>query len=159
MIGQRGGDILCRCGKIGTNDNMHATGQPIAECERRMRRQVEPAGGSGQWLVTVKSDHRAQLARESAERAVELNPAYEKMLQDVSGPAPVESVDHPAHYGGADDPYEVIKVLEAWGLDEDAYLFNVVKYIGRPGKGDYLTDLKKARWYLDRKIARMERLK
>lgn len=70
-------------------------------------------------------------------------------------PEPVESVDHPAHYGG-DTAYEVIKVLEAWGLDTDAYLFNVVKYIGRPGKGNYLEDLKKARWYLDRKIARME---
>jgi hypothetical protein len=73
-------------------------------------------------------------------------------------PPAVESVNHPAHYGG-DTVYEVIKVLEAWGLDSDAYLFNVVKYIGRPGKGDYLEDLKKARWYLDRKIAKLEREK
>lgn len=66
-----------------------------------------------------------------------------------------ENVDHPSHYGG-DTPYEVIKVAEAWNFDTDAYLFNVLKYIARPGKGNYLEDLKKARFYLDRKISRME---
>jgi hypothetical protein len=68
---------------------------------------------------------------------------------------PAEQVEHPAHYGG-DTTYEVIKVAEAWGFDKDAYLFAVLKYIGRPGKGDYLTDLRKALFYLKRKIARME---
>lgn len=66
-----------------------------------------------------------------------------------------EAVDHPAHYGGVDNPYEVVKVAEAWGFDEDAYLFNVLKYIRRD-KGDFLEDLKKARWYLDRRIKRAE---
>jgi hypothetical protein len=27
-----------------------------------------------------------------------------------------EEVDHPPHYGGADNPYETIKVIEAWNL-------------------------------------------
>ena len=27
-----------------------------------------------------------------------------------------EAVNHPPHYGGADNPYEAIKVIEAWGL-------------------------------------------
>lgn len=67
-----------------------------------------------------------------------------------------EAVNHPAHYGG-DSPYEVIKVAEAWGFDDDAYLFNVLKYIARAGKkGSKLEDLKKARFYLDRKITRVE---
>lgn len=65
-----------------------------------------------------------------------------------------ERVDHPAHYGGDDNPYEVIKVIEAWGLGFN--LGNVIKYIGRPTKGDYLEDLKKARWYLDRAIKNFE---
>jgi hypothetical protein len=38
-----------------------------------------------------------------------------------------EMVNHPNHYGGEENPYEVIKVCEAWDLDKDAYLFNVVK--------------------------------
>ena len=45
-----------------------------------------------------------------------------------------EQVNHPKHYGGETNPYEVVKVAEAWGLDMDAYLFNVLKYIGRSGK-------------------------
>jgi len=67
-----------------------------------------------------------------------------------------DAVDHPEHYGGADNPYEAIKVVEAWGLC--FHLGNVVKYVSRAGKkGDALEDLKKARWYLDRKIANLEK--
>lgn len=61
-----------------------------------------------------------------------------------------ESVDHPSHYGG-DTPYEVIKVIEAWGLG--FHLGNVVKYIARAGKKSPDTqgeDLDKAFWYLQR---------
>lgn len=70
-----------------------------------------------------------------------------------------EMVSHPSHYGGEDNPYEVIKVAEAWGLDKDAYLFNVVKYVARAGKKDSskeLEDLKKAAFYLDRRIKLLE---
>jgi len=67
----------------------------------------------------------------------------------------MNNVEHPAHYGGEDDPYEVIKVAEAWGFDGDAYLFNVLKYIRRD-KDDELEDLKKALFYLKRKIRRIE---
>lgn len=66
-----------------------------------------------------------------------------------------EAVNHPAHYGGEDNPYEVIKVIEAWGFDKDAYLFNALKYIARAGKkGSEIEDLKKAVWYLNRRIER-----
>jgi uncharacterized protein DUF3310 len=61
-----------------------------------------------------------------------------------------EAVNHPAHYGG-DTTYEAIKVIEAWGLG--FHLGNTVKYIARAGKkSDQLEDLKKAAWYLQRKI-------
>ena len=71
-----------------------------------------------------------------------------------------EWVNGPTHYGGADNPYEVIKVCEAWELDKDAYLFNVVKYVARAGKKDVskeIEDLKKAAFYLDRKIKNLEK--
>jgi hypothetical protein len=66
-----------------------------------------------------------------------------------------ETVDHPAHYGGATNPYEVIKVIEAWGLGFS--LGNAVKYIARAGKkGDTvqaaIEDLEKAAWYINREI-------
>jgi hypothetical protein len=64
-----------------------------------------------------------------------------------------EAVDHPSHYGGADNPYEAIKVIEAWGLG--FHLGNTVKYIAREGKkGAALDDLRKAAWYLNREIER-----
>lgn len=67
----------------------------------------------------------------------------------------MEMVNHPNHYGGETNPYEVIKVCENWGLDKDDYLFNVVKYVARSGKKDKtkeVEDLKKALFYLDRRI-------
>ena len=70
-----------------------------------------------------------------------------------------EMVNHPKHYGGKENIYEVVKVCEAWGLDKDAYIFNVVKYVARAGKKDSdkeLQDMKKALWYLNRKIERLE---
>jgi hypothetical protein len=71
-----------------------------------------------------------------------------------------EMVNGPQHYGGVDNPYEVIKVCEAWGLDKDAYLFNVVKYVARAGKKDpqkELEDLKKAIFYLQRKVENLQK--
>jgi hypothetical protein len=70
-----------------------------------------------------------------------------------------EMVNHPNHYGGKDNIYEVVKVCEAWDLDKDAYIFNVVKYVARAGKKDSskeIEDLKKAMFYLNRKIERLE---
>jgi hypothetical protein len=68
-----------------------------------------------------------------------------------------EAINHPQHYGGAENPFEEIKVIEAWGLGFN--LGNAVKYISRAGKKDaarLAEDLKKARWYLDREITNLE---
>lgn len=69
-------------------------------------------------------------------------------------------VNHPQHYGGENNVYEVVKVCEAWELDKDAYLFNVVKYVARAGKKDpqkELEDLNKALWYLERRIQNLKK--
>lgn len=72
---------------------------------------------------------------------------------------PSHGVDHPQHYGGKNNPYEAIKVIDAWSLG--FCLGNVLKYICRLGKKgtnlDYIADLKKARWYLDHEIEKQER--
>ena len=63
-------------------------------------------------------------------------------------------VVHPPHYGG-DTTYEAIKVIDAWGLG--FALGNVLKYICRANRKDNLVqNLKKARWYLDHEIERLE---
>ena len=64
-----------------------------------------------------------------------------------------EYVNHPQHYGGVENTYEVIKVIEA--LDMDFHLGNTFKYIARAGKkgtDKEIQDLEKALWYLQRKI-------
>ena len=65
-----------------------------------------------------------------------------------------EAVDHPAHYGGKDDPYEAIKIIEAIGDGPAFCRGNVIKYLIRAGKkGTEVEDLKKALWYLKRHMA------
>lgn len=69
---------------------------------------------------------------------------------------PDDKVNSPDHYtsGGI----ETIDFIEAKGLGY--HLGNVVKYISRAGKkhSRVLEDLRKARWYLDREISRLERV-
>lgn len=75
-----------------------------------------------------------------------------------------EMVDHPDHYGGEDNPYETIKVIEAKLTPEEYIGFNkgtAMRYVDRAkskyeGKNE-LQDYKKARWYLDNLITFMEK--
>lgn len=68
-----------------------------------------------------------------------------------------DMVNSPSHYtkGGI----EVIDAIEAWELDSDFYLANTVKYIARckfKSTDKTLEDLKKAQYYLNRKIKKLE---
>jgi hypothetical protein len=64
-----------------------------------------------------------------------------------------DPVERPAHYTAHPSGVECIQVTEHMGF----CLGNAVKYIWRAGeKGNRLQDLKKARWYIDREISRME---
>ena len=64
-----------------------------------------------------------------------------------------EMVNHPNHYNMG--KYEAIDVIEDWNLGFN--LGNTVKYISRAGhKDDIIQDLKKAKWYFDREIQRLE---
>lgn len=66
-----------------------------------------------------------------------------------------DAVNHPAHY--TDGKIEVIAFIEDKGLN--FHRGNAVKYISRAGKKDpakEVEDLKKARWYIDREIRRLE---
>lgn len=65
------------------------------------------------------------------------------------------TVIHPEHYNTSN--IETIDAIEAWGLGFNDG--NAVKYISRARhKGKQLEDLRKARWYLDREIARLEKM-
>lgn len=65
-----------------------------------------------------------------------------------------EEVDHPRHYTTHPSGVECIQITEHFNF----CLGNAIKYIWRASKkGDFLEDLKKARWYLDREISRFEK--
>ena len=60
-----------------------------------------------------------------------------------------DAVDHPSHYCGK--KYEVIDLIDDFGLNFNKG--NALKYLLRAGhKDDYVQDLKKAIWYLNREI-------
>lgn len=66
-----------------------------------------------------------------------------------------EMINHPAHYNKG--KFEAIEVIEDWKLGFN--LGNTVKYISRAGhkdKSKTVEDLKKALWYLEREIKKLE---
>lgn len=67
-----------------------------------------------------------------------------------------DSVDHPSHYAeGWSNGAEVIDITENLNFNRG----NVIKYVARAGRKDAMKtaeDLRKARWYLDRELKRLE---
>ena len=68
-------------------------------------------------------------------------------------------INCPPHYVSG-RKIEPIDVIEDWGLDKDYYLASVIKYISRYNRkeavGNPLTCLKKAAFYLNRRIRNEE---
>lgn len=67
----------------------------------------------------------------------------------------MSNVDHPGHYGGADNAYETIRVLEAWLTPAEYVGFlkgNSLKYQSRHRQKGGLEDLEKSQWYQDRLV-------
>ena len=69
-----------------------------------------------------------------------------------------EQVNHPNHYGGSENVYETIKVIDAWNLGFS--LGNAVKYISRAGKKDpkkEIEDLEKSIFYIKHHIEQLKK--
>ena len=106
-----------------------------------------------EWMVEIykgnvfsklKGQTQLEALKKALVKAEELAKGYEK-------------VNHPKHYGGEDCKHEAISVIEEWNLG--FHLGNVVKYISRAGNKpnqSMLDDLKKAQWYLERRIEMLE---
>jgi hypothetical protein len=63
-----------------------------------------------------------------------------------------DPVNHPPHYTAHPSGVECIDIVEHMNF----CLGNAVKYIWRASLKNGLEDLKKARWYIDREIRRLE---
>lgn len=67
-----------------------------------------------------------------------------------------DMVNNPNHYGGKNNIYEAIKVIEAWNCNFN--IGNAVKYLSRAGKKDNIVqDLSKAIWYINREIENLNK--
>ena len=63
-----------------------------------------------------------------------------------------DPVNHPKHYTEHPSGVECIEITEHMNFN----LGNAIKYLWRAGlKGEQVEDLRKARWYIDREIARI----
>lgn len=67
-----------------------------------------------------------------------------------------DPINHPSHYNNGD--IETIDAIEAWGFGLHFCVGNAIKYLSRfEHKGAPLEDLRKARWYVERAIAQLEK--
>jgi hypothetical protein len=65
----------------------------------------------------------------------------------------IDPVNSPPHYNSHPSGVECIQITEHMGF----CLGNAIKYLWRADeKGKAVEDLKKARWYIDREIAKRE---
>lgn len=107
----------------------------LAELYRTMPTEVEPATPKEPYTVkaTAVFDTETRVSETLVGRSADL-------------------INHPPHYTGHPSGVECITVTEHMNF----CLGNAMKYIWRAGsKGDAIADLKKARWYIDREIARL----
>ena len=73
--------------------------------------------------------------------------------EDLLEPPKADPVNHPSHYTAHPSGIECIQITEHMNF----CLGNAVKYIWRVRlKGDATEDIKKAIWYLERELKRME---
>lgn len=95
-------------------------------------------------LIKVRTVNKGQIV---------LNKFYYELVEEYQPKHMKESVEHPVHYNKG---IETIDYIESWEMNFNRG--NIIKYVTRsPYKGKELEDLKKARFYLDREIAKLEK--
>lgn len=73
----------------------------------------------------------------------------------VAGLKEYETVNHPDHYNKHPSGVECITIIEWFSLN----IGNAIKYLWRAGikpTSSHIEDLRKAKWYIDREITRLE---
>ena len=113
----------------------------------KKKKKTQPERSHDPKVVEAEKDYLRSIkqAMDTIQKKPYMKAAFEK--PDI--------VNHPPHYksGGID----FLDYAEAKGLTENAYLFNVVKYVSRAGKKlgvDPIQDLEKAEFYIKREIER-----
>ena len=103
-----------------------------------------------------RDNSKAGSGGDGSEPANALPPVWPEGHADLrqAGPqmTPHDPVNHPRHYTAHPSGVECIQITEHMGFT----LGNAMKYIWRADLKAGVEDLKKARWYLDREIAKRE---
>ena len=111
-----------------------------------------PSKSTRKKLAVIPNNPPAENVAESQQEA----PTERKPDKTMINNPPADNVNHPAHYTFGQ--IEVIDFIEDKHLG--FHLGNAVKYISRAGRKDpakTIEDLRKAAWYLNRQIERLER--
>lgn len=128
------GRVVCT---PGSRMIAYPVGEPYAICDK------------SEYEYELKDD--AIVIKERVDRFKPTPPWQERTMSS-------DNVSHPSHYAnGWSNGAEVIDLTEHLSFCAG----NVVKYVCRAGRKDpdkYVEDLEKARWYIDREIARVKRL-
>lgn len=105
------------------------------------------------YAIYDKSDYEYELNYD----AIVIKERFESTVLSGGRTTSSDNVSHPSHYAnGWSNGAEVIDLTEHLSFCAG----NVVKYVCRAGRKDpdkHVEDLEKARWYIDREIARVKR--
>ena len=107
------------------------------------------------WCYPKQYEDYKMITEETTVKPLWRAKTNETVVMGREGPIKHDPVNSPSHYthGGV----ETIDYIEAKGLDKDFCLANVIKYVSRAGyKISKLEDLKKAQYYLNRRIKSLE---
>lgn len=114
---------------------------------------------SGEWVVSTCGKGCVQPHAHDGSCVCEQHRAISVRRFDTSDAPPSrvedDAVNHPAHYTNHPSGVECITITEHMNF----CIGNVVKYLWRADLKNGLEDLKKAAWYINREIARREKVK
>ena len=100
--------------------------------------------------LNYMDDKRAESERWST---VSVTMTDDQKFNAIARKLELDNVNHPKHYTTHPSGVECITITEHLNF----CVGNAVKYLWRAGeKGDYIEDLKKAKWYIQREIERIE---
>lgn len=103
----------------------------------------------------MPSDLLCTCAYDLSSRRIHNNDCILHKIREEQRQTVVDLINHPAHYTFG--RFEVIDVLEDW-FSDDPLLWQTVKYLARAKhKDNFLQDLKKAQFYLNRRIESEEK--
>lgn len=137
-------------------DSVHEGLERELEAEHALAEQL----GKEAEAWHLQAEHNLKVAEENHRKAdrlaIELARVSDEVATEERQPV-ADPVNHPSHY--TQGRWEVIDVIEDALTFEgvEGYLVgNVLKYVMRYRHKNGVEDLRKARWYLDRLISRLE---